>query len=560
MKYNILIGGAAGQGIETVSFILEKILQRNGYFIFSSKDYMSRVRGGHNFTMIRFSDEVVNSHCTEIDAIIALDQNTIDIHHKSLNLDGLIIADKSLKFDDPRFKSLAIKDIALDVENKRSENIVALGALIKSFDIDTALVESILKEKFKKHYMSNLLAFNKGYQLSNINKKANRVKANNNILINGNQAIGLGAIAGGVSFYAAYPMTPSTGIIDYIVSKRAETNVFFEQAEDEIAAINMALGASFAGARSMTASSGGGVSLMVESLGLVAMMETPLVLVNVQRPGPATGLPTRTEQSDLSFLLTASHGEIPRMIISLKNPEDAFYQTIRALNLADKYQALVILLSDQYLADSNVTSHPFDFSNIKIERHIACVDDIEDQVYKRYKLTENGISKRLIPGRSKGQIVITGSDEHDEYGHITESAKVRTDMVEKRMNKLKLLESELIEPEYYGIDEAEHILIAWGSTEGIIKDAVDILNKDSLKVASLIFGDIYPLPTKSLFKYTDNVSNIVNVEQNYTGQLAKLIRQETGIHCNKSILKYDGRQITAEEIVEQFKGDVINVR
>lgn len=559
MKYNILIGGAAGQGIESISFILEKMLIRNGYNVFSSKDYMSRVRGGHNFSQIRFSTQKLLSHTKATDVIIALNEETIDIHKSNLLPDGFIIANESIKCDDERFKSFPIERIAKEVDNARAENIVALGVIIKSFDIDPSPLEEILKETFDERFFdSNMAAFHKGFDIAEVIKKVEKSERNENILINGNDALALGAIAGGLSFYAAYPMTPSTGIVDYLVSTKDQTGIFFEQAEDEIAAINMALGASFAGARSMTGSSGGGLSLMTESLGLVGMMETPLVVVNVQRPGPATGLPTRTEQGDLSFLLTASHGEIPRMVISIKNPEDAFYQTIRALNLADKYQTLVILLSDQYLADSKVTLKPFDLSNIKIERHISDASDITNDTYKRYKLTESGVSKRLIPGAARDQIVITDSDEHDEYGHITESAEVRSKMVEKRMNKLKLFESELIEPEYYGSDNLDHLLIGWGSTEGIIKDAVDILNDEGFKVGSLTFGDLFPLPIEKLKKYTKDIKNVVNVEQNYTGQLGKLIRQETGIYCNKSILKYDGRQISAEEVVEKFKGDVIN--
>ena len=559
MKYNILIGGAAGQGIESISFVLEKMLLRNGYNIFSNKDYMSRVRGGHNFTQIRFSTGKLSSHTNKVDVIVALDEETIKAHKHNLIEDGIIIADESIECNDERFKAYPLKKIAEQVENKRAENIVALGVLIKSFDIDTSPLEIILRETFKeKFFESNMKAFTKGHEVGEVRLKVEEAKANDNILINGNEALALGAISGGLSFYAGYPMTPSTGIIDYLVRTKDKTGVFFEQAEDEIAAINMALGASFAGARSMTGSSGGGLSLMTESLGLVGIMETPLVVVDVQRPGPATGLPTRTEQSDLSYLLTASHGEIPRMVISLKNPKDAFEQTIRALNLADKYQLLVIILSDQYLADCKMTLAPFDFSDIKIERHIAGQDDIDDEIYKRYKLTEDGVSKRLIPGGVKGQIVITDSDEHTEYGHITESAEVRVAMMDKRMNKLKLLEAEMIEPDFHGNEDMEHLLIGWGSTENIIKDAVDMLNDEGIRVGSLTFGDLFPLPTKSLEKYAKDLKNIVNVEQNYTGQLGKLIRQETGIYCNKSILKYDGRQITAEEIVEQFKGDVLN--
>ena len=356
-------------------------------------------------------------------------------------------------------------------------------------------------------------------------------------------------------------MTPSTSVMTYLSKKSKEAGIAVEQAEDEIAAIIMALGASYAGARAMTGTSGGGFSLMVESLGLAAITEVPLVIVDSQRPAPATGLPTRTEQSDLSFILTASHGEGPRMILAVRNPKDAFYQTARALNIADKYQIPVIILTDQYLADATRTIEPFDFRKITIERHIASKEDIEgeleDGVYKRYKLTESGISKRIIPGGVEGQIVLVDSDEHDEYGHITESSKVRIAMMKKRMGKLDLLKQEVLEPEYFGVETPETLLVGWGSTYGPIKEAISMLKDEGASVGALIFGDIYPLPEKHLIKYAETAKKIVNVEQNYTGQLAKLIRQETGIKMDKSILKYDGRQISGYEIYNQLKSEVI---
>lgn len=296
---------------------------------------------------------------------------------------------------------------------------------------------------------------------------------------------------------------------------------------------------------------------MTEALGLAGITETPLVAINVQRPGPATGLPTRTEQSDLSFILTASHGEIPRMVLSVKNPEDAFYQTARALNIADKYQMLVIILNDQFLADANQTIDEFDFDKITIKRHIASEKDIDKDNYKRYELTENGISKRIIPGQIEGITVLADSDEHDEYGHITEESDVRISQMQKRMKRMELLESELIEPDYYGKDNPDTLLIGWGSMQGGLREAIELLEKDGESIGALVLGDIYPLPTKKLKEYSKNAKNIVNVEQNYTGQLARFIRSETGIHCNKSILKYDGRQLYAKEIAQRIKEEVL---
>lgn len=555
MKYNILIGGSAGQGMDTLATILKKILQKNGYYIFLNKDYMSRVRGGHNFIQIRFSKDEVLGYDDKLDAIIALDKNTVDMHKKDLKEKRILITDESnLDENENNYPKLKLNELAKELKNIKMVNIIALGSLLKAFGIEVDCVKEILNKIFKEDSIvkANLEAFNKGYDLVENKFNIEKGELKDSILINGNDAVGLSAIASGVSFYSAYPMTPSTGVMNYIAKKANDANVLVEQAEDEIASITMALGASYAGARSMTGSSGGGLALMCETLGLVSIMETPLVVIDVQRPGPATGLPTRTEQSDLSFLLTASHGEIPRIIIALTDQENAFYQTSRAFNLADKYQTLVILLSDQFLADSNKTIKDLDFDKISIDRYI---DFEKTPNYKRYDL-ENNISKRRIPGLSKDYTVITGSNEHNEYGNITEDKELRVKMMNKRMGKLDLIKDDLIEPIYYGTKNPKNLIIGWGSTIGAIKEAIDILNKDKDEFGALVFSDIYPLPTKKLLEYSKNAINIINIEQNYTGQLAKLIRSETGIYCNKSILKYDGRQINYKEIVSQIEKEV----
>ncbi|WXR61102.1 2-oxoacid:acceptor oxidoreductase subunit alpha [Peptostreptococcaceae bacterium AGR-M142] len=555
MKYNILIGGSAGQGMDTLATILKKILQKNGYYIFLNKDYMSRVRGGHNFIQIRFSKDEVLGYDDKLDGIIALDKNTVDIHKKDLKEKSILITDESnLDENENNYPKLKLNKLAKELKNIKMVNIIALGSLLKAFGIEVDCVKGILNKIFKEDSIvkANLEAFNKGYDLVKNKFNIEKGELKDSILINGNDAVGISAIASGVSFYSAYPMTPSTGVMNYIAKKANDANVLVEQAEDEIASITMALGASYAGARAMTGSSGGGLALMCETLGLVSIMETPLVVIDVQRPGPATGLPTRTEQSDLSFLLTASHGEIPRIIIALTDQENAFYQTSRAFNLADKYQTLVILLSDQFLADSNKTIKDLDFDKISIDRYI---DFEKTPNYKRYDL-ENNISKRRIPGLSKDYTVITGSNEHNEYGNITEDKALRVKMMKKRMGKLDLIKNDLIEPIYYGTKNPKNLIIGWGSTIGAIKEAIDILNNNKDEFGALIFSDIYPLPTKKLLEYSKEAVNIINIEQNYTGQLAKLIRSETGIYCNKSILKYDGRQINYKEIVSQIEKEV----
>lgn len=559
MKFNILVGGTAGQGMDTISDFLERLFLRKGFYVFSNKDYMSRVRGGHNFTQIRFGDEPVSSHHPELDLIVALDKNTIELHLDRLKEGALVIADDSIDYKDHRVKMLPLLKTAKELGLARAFGSVAAGAVIKYFGITNQGVESSFNKKFSDEIrQKNVDAFNKGYELIDSKYSLGEGNLKNSMLINGNNAIALGAITGGLSFYSAYPMTPATSIMTYLAKKQVEAGLVVDQAEDEVAAINAAIGASYAGARAMTGSSGGGFSLMVEALGLAGITETPVVVVDSQRPGPATGLPTRTEQSDLSFVLTASHGEFPRMVIAARNPEDAFYQTARALNLAEKYQTLVMILTDQYLADYNITVPKFDVNKVKIERYISGAEVLETgEEYKRYKLTENGISPRLIPGKVPGQIVLVDSDEHTEYSHITESGEVRNSMMEKRMKKLELMKEEVMEPEYFGGENPEVVLIAWGSTYGAVKEAIDMLNKENYNVGALCFGDIYPLPQKLLNKYAKEAKMFVNVEQNYTGQLGKLIAQETGIMMNKSILKYDGRQLNPVEIYSRVKSEVL---
>lgn len=559
MEFNILVGGEAGQGMDTISDFLEKVIKLNGYYVFSNKDYMSRARGGNNFTQIRISDKQLFSHSNKLDFIIALDKNTAEFHVDRLNDKGVIILDEGIKFEHEKAISLPLVKLANELGLSRAVGMMAIGATMKYFGLSLEGFERFIPTKFTEQVRNiNIEAVKKGYSLIDSQYNLEKRNIEDTLLLNGNTAIALGAMAGGLNFYSAYPMTPATSVMTYLSKKQVEAGMIVEQVEDEIAAINMAIGASYAGARAMTGSSGGGVSLMVEAFGLAGIMETPLVVLDSQRPGPATGLPTRTEQSDLSFLLTASHGEFTRMVMSVRNAEDAFYQTFRALNLADRFQTLVIILTDQYLADSKVTVPSFKLDDLKIESHIADGKVLaKGEEYKRYKLTDNGISPRLIPGQVPGQVVLVDSDEHTEDSHITESAEVRIAQMEKRMNKLEMLKEYVEEPEYFGVESPEILLVGWGSTYGALKEAVETLNGEGVNIGALSFGDLYPLPTKKLTNYAAKAKVIVNVEQNYTGQLGKLIAQETGILMNKSILKYDGREIYGEELVERVKGEVM---
>lgn len=551
MNFNLLIGGAAGQGMETLSSNLSKILQRRGYHLFTLQDYMSRVRGGHNFFQIRFSENEVKTHRDDLDGIIALNQETVDLHIGRLNPDGFIIADEDVRSDDKRLITIPAKKIAKELGNPKVQSSVILGALLKIYGMDVLHLEDILSKKFNEKVVNqNIEAFEKGHDLETARYEEPETSKEPTMLVQANESIALGALAAGMKFYSAYPMTPATSIMSYLVKKSIPAKVVVEQAEDEIAAINMAIGASYAGVRAMTGTSGGGYSLMVEAVGMAGITETPLVIAEIQRPGPATGLPTRTEQSDLKFVINSSHGEFPKMVIALRHPEDAFYQTARAFNLADKYQIPIILLGDQYMADAVRTVTPFDLDKITIERHLADEEIYRNgKEYKRYELTENGISPRLVPGKVEGTMVNSDSDEHDEAGNITEASDVRINMVEKRAKKLELLKEELFEPDFMGEEDAEVLLLGWGSLHSQLSEAIDLLNATGdKKFGALVFGDIWPLPEKLLRAYQAKAKVLVNVEQNYTGQLADLISEVTGIRVDHSVLKYDGRPLSATEI------------
>jgi 2-oxoglutarate ferredoxin oxidoreductase subunit alpha len=547
--YNILIGGAAGQGVDTTCAILEKLLKQSGYHVFSIKDLMSRVRGGHNFTLIRFGSEAIASHSYRLDGIVAFNQETVELHSQELNPNGFILCDSHLLVEGKNAVKIDMNDIAKSLGNPKVAGSIAIGAILKLFGEALDHIRTVFATVVKPEFLDiNLKAVEIGYDSVKQQYTHNGGKYGDWMLLTGNQAVALGAMAAGLKFYSAYPMSPSTSIMEYLAGKMTEAGIVVEQAEDEIAAINMAIGASFAGARAMTGTSGGGFCLMVEALGLSGMAEIPLVVADIQRPGPVTGLPTRTEQSDLNFVISASHGEFPRMVIAFKNHADAFYQTIRAFNMAEKYQIPVIILSDQYLADSSATVEPFDTRNIELYR---ASEDPSEGEYLRYRLTADAISPRLLPGSTKG-FVSADSDEHDERGRIIESAEMRVQMMDKRLSKLKKLAAELQEPEFIGDDSYDTLLIGWGSTYGPIKEAITILNHQTTKrFSALVFGDVYPLPVKRLNEKVPQAKHIINVEQNATGQFAKLIREQTGIVCTSSILKYDGRQISGEQIAEQ---------
>ena len=560
MSKNILIGGEAGQGLKTISSILGKTLFRMDYHVFSSKNYMSRIRGGHNFIKIRFDDKKVNSPADELDMIVALNEETIDLHKDELKENGLILFDEEREIEGIG-KKIPARDIASEI-NIKGLNTVYVGAVLKLLGLKLDSCKKVIREFFEDDQLidDNLKLLNKGYQ--EMEEKFDILPAEqekDQLFINGNEAIGLGAVMAGVKYYTAYPMSPSTGILNYIAGKQDELGIAVEQAEDEIGAINMALGASYGGIRSMTGTSGGGLALMAEAVGLAGITETPLVIAEVQRPGPATGLPTRTEQGDLQFAVNISQGEFPLMVISPRDQEDAFYQTFRAHNLAEKYQLPVIILSDQFLADSAKNVDEFDIDDLEINRHMITDEEAKEiDNYNRYEFTGDGISPRAYPGQIPGGVVLADSDEHNQHGNIIEDAETRVKMVDKRRKKLdKLINEDLKEPEFIGAENINYLLVGWGSTYGPLTEARELLLEDGYQTGCLSFSDLYPLPEEKITEWSEKDVEIIVVENNATGQFARLITGETGIEIDENILKYDGRPFTGEEIYQRCKKEVI---
>jgi len=567
MDYTIRIGGEAGQGIQTIGDTLGLVLSRTGYHVFTHQDYESRIRGGHNFFQVRFADHPVMASRDKVDIVVALDKESIINYEKDLSEFGQIIYDSaSLKqqHDKSRFLNIPFDQLAIEHGgNKIMANTVAVGAVMGMLGMDLDVLLTILQATFQKKgeevIKQNTAAAMAGHdyavkeciKCSFVAAPLSKPK----MLIAGNDAIGLGAVASGCKFYSAYPMTPSTGIMNYVAGKETDYGIIVEQAEDEIAAINMALGASFAGARAMTGTSGGGFALMVEGLSLAAMTETPVVIVLGQRPGPATGLPTRTEQGELQFALYTAHGEFPRVIFAPGTPEQAFYLTNKAFDLAEKYQISVIVLTDQYLADSQWTFDGFDANRLRYTDYRLRGDAFEKlSDYKRHAFTDNGVSPLAVPGDAR-HVVVTDSDEHDEEGHIIEDAETRVKMVQKRIfKKLPNIIREIAPPLLYGNPDPEVVFVGWGSTFGVMKEAADLLSNEQ-KIAVLHFSELWPFPSTDVFDYLKILKNSklsICIENNATGQFARLIRAETGYEFAARINRYDGRPFTLESLTGEI--------
>ncbi len=556
----IKIGGEAGQGILTVGELLTLVCHRSGLYIMANNEFESRIRGGHSFFQVRISNSPVDAPNHKVNLLVALNRQSYDLHKGELVSGGQIMVEEKGAFDEKDILQISFTELAKKAGGVITSNTVAAGACLAllgaPFDLYKTVLAKLFSSKGEEIVSKNIKAAMLGYEaVSNISFKyrfdwvEDQPKG---VITDGAKAIALGALAGDCRLGAFYPMSPATSIMAHLANFTDMLPLVIEQVEGEIAALNMVIGASFAGVRSMTATSGGGFSLMVEGLGLAGITETPVVIVNGQRPGPATGLPTRTAQGDLLFMIRASQDEFPRFVFAPGTPADAYKITARAFHLSEKYQVPVIILVDKYFIDSLYTETESLAVPENVERFIVSDNDIEDVTeYKRYKLTESGISPRALPCMGKTLVVVSGN-EHREDGHISESRLDRINMVNKRNSKISHMIKEMKPPKAFN-PGAEILLVCWGSTEGAAKEAMDILKHDGIDTGVLVFTDLWPFPVDAVKECMDKGQKFFVVEQNCSAQLGQLIREQTGLTHSGAVLKYDGRPFYPFEIVQGVK-------
>ena len=556
---NIRLAGAAGQGLLSAGKLLGKACVRAGYHVFGVQDSESRIRAGHNFFQLRISDVPVWAMKKQVDLLVTLDREKMESDIEALHKDGIAIIDNATlkaNIDDPRIIDVPLRQIAMETGKKPIySNSAAVGFAFGVLGLDIELLNTLFRERFKDETISagNIGAAAEG----NTRGKAHAGKlgslptidgAPSRLFLNGNEAAALGALSANMKFISCYPMSPSTGIITYLANAEATAGIVTEQAEDEIAAVNQAVGASMAGVRAMTSTSGGGMALMSETISLCGISEVPLVIVNCQRGGPGTGLPTRQEQADLLFSTFTGHGDFPRAVLAATNAEDIFYITARAFNIADRYQIPVIVLSDQHIADSFFTVDQYNLDRIPTETSMISTRTLSEMAeYKRYAITDSGISPRAYPGQSK-HLMLTDSHEHVETGHITDDPDIRKAMVEKRGRKTARLGA-TYNVQTSGTKDAEVTVVSWGSTGDTLSESVAILKERGVHLNHVHLTDIWPFPARQFLNAVEKSKRIISVEGNSTGQLAAIITQSTGIKP-EVMTKYDGRPFIVEDLTE----------
>jgi 2-oxoglutarate ferredoxin oxidoreductase subunit alpha len=575
MTFTWKIGGEAGFGIMTTGLLFSKIASRLGYYILDYVEYPSLIRGGHNAYEVCVSDREVTALKKEIDVLVCLNEETFHKHKNRLNSQSLVLYDKEeFDFTDNFNKvNVPLKKILTDLKGQAvMKNTIALGASLSILGGNIEVLLDLIAEQFKKKG-DEIVRFNQQFAIAGYEEvKENysfliknflieKEEEKEKLVVSGNEAFSLGVVFADCRLYAAYPMTPSSSVLHTLASWQEKTGMIVRHSEDEIAVINTALGASFAGVRAAVGTSGGGFSLMVESLSFAGVAEIPVVVFLAQRPGPATGMPTWTEQGDLLFAIFSGHGEFPKIVLAPGDQKEMIELTIKAFNLADIYQTPVIVVSDMYLSEGHKSVERDWVDKIvreyQIRRGKINLSQKENpqklEIFLRYKITEDGISEKILPGTA-GYFYQENSYEHLEDGHTTEEVKPRKDQVEKRLRKWQTyLKNDFQLPKFYGNEKAEIVFISWGSTKGIVLEAQKILKEKGIETGFYHFNHIYPLDKEKFSQLLkkDNKRYLL-VENNALGQFGKILAMEAGLDFKEKILRYDGRPITVEEIIEKI--------
>ncbi|MEA1923864.1 MAG: 2-oxoacid:acceptor oxidoreductase subunit alpha [Pseudomonadota bacterium] len=558
---NIVIAGAAGQGVDSAVALAGKVLLKAGFQLFITADYQSRVRGGHNFMRIRFSDQPLAAAVSSIDYLLALNEESLTRHLPDLTSEGLAfaMADDSINIIDQRVVNIPTKAGPKAAQDKTFTGIKLLTLLFAELGFSPEIFKETIERQFGRKLSTKLLQTN----LDTISEITTFFAArasqplsftpqpdSQRMLVNGNESIALGMVAAGIGVYTAYPMTPSTSVLNVLADCGPQLGIAVEQVEDEIAALNAALGASYAGARAATGSSGAGICLMAEAIGMAGISEIPIVIFDAQRSSPATGMATRTEQADLLFVAHVSHGDFPRLIIAPANHTESFYLTAEAFNLADYWQIPVFILSDQAQASAESSVNEFDLAKITIDRGVIADEPQNCERLRRYEITESGISPRAFPQLSQW-LISCDSHEHNEIGQLSDNIENRNRQHKKRMRKLKNLADTLPAPEIIGAP-ADNLLICWGSTVGPVLEAAEIFRAQGNKLAIAVFQYLYPLNRERIEKALAPFKNIYTIEGNFSGQLGKLLQMETTVRITSHIGKTDGRLFTVEDVLQSL--------
>jgi 2-oxoglutarate ferredoxin oxidoreductase subunit alpha len=572
--FAVSIGGAAGQGVATPGDIFAQIFARRGLHVSAYNAYQSIIRGGHTFLTIRTGPGKVTNFGDRIDLLIPLNQDSMDRHLHLMKPGSTVVYNgDSIK---PRDHSegvqlcpLPVNELSKGSRSKVEQNTLALAASLSMMGVGFQPLEEVLTQQFKKKgdavVAENVRTARAGYDYATVNFKPFPdplpMTDARYAVLSGNIALAMGGVAAGVKFYCAYPMSPSTGVLHWMAAHARRAGIMVRQVEDEIGVINMAIGAAHAGVRSMCATSGGGFALMTEGIGMSAMIETPVVVIDVQRAGPSTGVPTKTEQGDLWQMLGAGFGDFPKVIAAPTDILDCFRLVPEMHNLADRFQCPGIILSDLLLSEGRESIDPKDLNfDVEIDRGqlITSADSTSSRnAYKRYKITESGISPRAIPG-VPGHVHTVATDEHDEDGVLISDEYTnphkRRAMMEKRQHKVAGIEAAVPPPKLIGRPEADVTLVGWGSTKGVICEAMEILNAQSIPTNQLQIRWLVPLHGDAILEILKaSGKRTIIVENNYSGQFARYLRSETSYVPDGYIRKYDGEPFMPHHIVESVK-------